>query len=132
MKDALFSNLNSGVTVATITSNICNDYETSITWKEVLNGCKTGVQVWKTKDVLRDLFPTFDASRRNNERLISILFNLSNEIYYDNVQMQSALVSFYYASEKAEGATKVVLEKRNNSFYESVYIDAKVEKIIEM
>ena len=27
MKDALFSNLNSGVTVATITSNICNDNE---------------------------------------------------------------------------------------------------------
>ena len=51
MKDALFSNLNSGVTVATITSNICNDNETLITWKEVLNGRKIGVQVWKTKDL---------------------------------------------------------------------------------
>ena len=72
----------------------------------MLNGRRTGIQVWKPKDVLRDMFPTFDANRRNNKRLVSILFNIANEIYYDNVQIQSALVSFYpHASEKAKGAT---------------------------
>ena len=121
MKDALFSNLNSGVvTVGVSTGNIDDDDETSITWKEVFNGRRTGIQVWKTKDVLRDLFPTFNPSRRNNENLVSILFNIDNEIYYDNVQIQSALVAFYCASEKAKGATIKELQKSNAALEDSL------------
>jgi hypothetical protein len=52
VKDAIFSNKNSGVYVIPLVINDINNVnETLVTWQHVLNGRRTGVQVWKHKGV---------------------------------------------------------------------------------
>ena len=94
MQGALVENQNNGVFV--VASNDDED-ETLITWKDVLNGRDTGIQVWKVKDEYRDLYPTFIGNRKNTDRLESIFFNIVKEIYYDSGQMTVALNAYYRA-----------------------------------
>jgi hypothetical protein len=61
VKDAIFSNKNSGVYVIPLMINDINSVnETLVTWQHVLNGRRTGVQVWKHKSVIRDTFSLFE------------------------------------------------------------------------
>jgi hypothetical protein len=103
VKDAIFSNKNSGIYVIPLVINDINNLnETLVTWQHVLNGRRKGVQVWQHKGVIRDTFSLFENNKNNDDRLMSILFNTDEEIYFDVFQMQHAEISYYRAKVKSK------------------------------
>ena len=135
VKDAIFSNKNSGVYMIPLVINDNNNVnETLVTWQHVLNGRRTGVQVWKHKGVFRDTFSLFENNKNNDDRLISILFNTVEEIYFDAVQMQHAEISFYRAKVKSKDKrivdlNRLVLELKADVVPDSSVLDAFVNRI---
>jgi hypothetical protein len=53
IKDSLFNNKNNGVYVL---PNTNDDIEVLVTWKDVLNGKETGLEVWIKKQYIHDLY----------------------------------------------------------------------------
>jgi len=112
MKDSLFNdskNKNNGVYVLPTTND---DIEVLLTWKDVLNGKNTGIQVWITKQYIRDPYPLFYANRKNVIRMDSILFNLVHEVYYDLHQMQFIYNSYLRAMSNCKQARIKGLESK--------------------
>jgi hypothetical protein len=112
MKDSLFNdskNKNNGVYVLPTTND---DIEVLLTWKDVLNGKNTGIQVWITKQYIRDPYPLFYANRKNVIRMDSILFNLVHEVYYDLHQMQFIYNSYLRAMSNCKQAKIKGLESK--------------------
>ena len=111
MNDSLFNdkNKNNGVYVLPITND---DIEVLLTWKDVLNGKNTGIQVWITKQYIRDPYPLFYANRNNVIRMDLILFNLVHEVYYDLHQMQFIYNSYLRAMSNCKQAKIKGLESK--------------------
>ena len=80
---------------------IVNTYEEPIsirlllTWNQVLNGCVSGIQVWRQGSTYRDVSSNFHNARRNNENMKKLFGKLYEEIYGDRLQLFH-IVSVYY------------------------------------
>ena len=107
IKDSLFNNKNNGVYVL---PNTNDDIEVLVTWKDVLNGKDTGLEVWIKKQYIRDPYSLFYGNRNNTVRMESILFNLIQEVYYDLHQMQFIYASYLRAISNGKEAKMKVLE----------------------
>ena len=107
IKDSLFNNKNNGVYVL---PNTNDDIEVLVTWKDVLNGKDTGLEVWIKKQYICDPYSLFYGNRNNTVRMESILFNLIQEVYYDLHQMQFIYASYLRAISNGKEAKMKVLE----------------------
>ena len=70
--------------------SIPNDTSASklITWKDVLNGGSTGIQLWSRGDRFRNLYSVFEKKRRSEDTIFALLNALYHEVYGDRMQMK--------------------------------------------
>jgi hypothetical protein len=79
------------------TSDVCCDsFSVLITWSEVLNGRRYGMQVWTSLNPLREVKKMFLSYRRDETKLLGLLGYLYEEVFGDGLQMM-LLVSRYYS-----------------------------------
>ena len=60
-----------------------------LTWKQVLNGCLSGIQVWRQEEVYRDVSSNYHNARQNTDNMNKLLGQLYEEIYGDRLQFFS-------------------------------------------
>ena len=81
-----------------------NDSSSScITWRDVLNGRKDGIQVWRDtskSDVYRNVSKLFDNRRRTEIGCKSLLSYLYEEMYGDRLQLFHLYSSYYKSRHK--------------------------------
>ena len=95
-----FSVGNFGLTAASTIGNsttpiIHSHFERLITWREVLDGKSSGIQIWRKSSTLRNLYNIFYNRRKSLESLQGLLIGLHEEVFGDRVQLYH-LLSIYY------------------------------------
>ena len=69
-----------------------------LTWNQVLNGCVSGIQVWRQGLTYRDVSSNFHNARRNPENMKMLLSKLYEEIYGDRLQLFHIVCVYYRIS----------------------------------
>jgi hypothetical protein len=66
-----------------------------LTWREVLLGRSTGVQVWREESTFRDMIDMFKNKRKNKDKMMQLLNSLHDEIYGDRIQLYHLIHCYY-------------------------------------
>ena len=66
-----------------------------LTWREVLLGKSTGVQVWRQQTTFRDMIDMFKNKRKNKNNMMQLLNSLHDEIYGDRIQLYHLIHCYY-------------------------------------
>jgi hypothetical protein len=95
--------------------NDSNDSSILLTWKDVLHGRMTGIQVWRKRvKQYRDVYSTFKARKKRLSGLKSILNYLYPEVFGDQIQLFHLLNGYYKSNSEHQSTLVKVNQSKMN------------------
>ena len=76
-----------------------------VTWDEVMNGKKNGIQIWHGGEDYRDVYTNFADRSKTTQGLNSLMNSLYSEVYGDRLQCLHLLLSYHRANNKNQAVT---------------------------
>ena len=76
-----------------------------LTWREVLLGKSTGVQVWREQNSFRDMIDMFKNKRKSKDGMMLLLNGLHDKIYGDRVQLYHLIHCYYQTNLQHQTST---------------------------